>query len=215
VIRVLLVDDHATFRQPLTFMLEREPDITVVGQAGSLREARTMLQGVDVALLDLDLPDGNGIDLIADLRAANPKGRVLVLTGTGRGRDQARAVEAGAAGVMYKSARIAEVIDTVRRLARGEEIMSLAETIKLLRLATRQREQGRAAQLAIGQLTPREREVLQALSEGLSDKEIAEQLHVSSETVRTHMVHILGKLGVESRLQALVFAVRHGVIEIA
>src|SRR5438128_10652145 len=103
-IRVLLVDDHASFRQPLAFLLAREPDIAVVGQAGSLAEARRILEGVEVAVVDLGLPDGPGVELVHELRAANPLGAVLILTASLDRREHARAVEAGASGVLHKSA---------------------------------------------------------------------------------------------------------------
>ena len=214
-IRILLVDDHASFRQPLAFMLNREPDFTVVAQAGSLDEARGLLnEEVDVAVVDLVLPDGNGATLVRDLRAANSHSQVLVLTASVDRRDLARAVEAGASGVMNKSAAIEEIISAIRGLSAGEQLMSPRELVDLLRLAVQQREEDRDAELALGRLTPREREVLQSLAEGLNDREIGQQLHVSTETVRTHMVNILGKLGVESRLQALVYALRHGAVTI-
>lgn len=214
-IRILLVDDHASFRQPLAFMLQREPDFTVVAQAGSLSEARGLLnEEIDVAVVDLILPDGNGTMLVRDLRAVNSHSQILVLTASVDRRDLARAVEAGASGVMNKSARIDEIISAIRGLSSGEQLMSPRELVDLLRLAVHQREQDRDAELALGRLTPREREVLQALAEGLNDREIGQQLHVSTETVRTHMVNILGKLGVESRLQALVYALRHGAVTI-
>ncbi|MDP9383282.1 MAG: response regulator transcription factor [Chloroflexota bacterium] len=213
-IRVLLIDDHASFRQPLAFMFEREPDFTVVAQAGSLAEARSKLEGADLAIVDIDLPDGSGIDLVAELREVNRKCMVMVLSASSNRVQFARAVEAGAVGVLHKSARISEIIDAARRVSAGEFLLSPKEIIELLRVAGQQREQDRAAQLALGRLTAREREVLQALSEGLNDKEIAQRLFISPETARTHMVNILGKLGVESRLQALVFAVKHGAVSI-
>jgi DNA-binding NarL/FixJ family response regulator len=212
--RVLLVDDHATFREPLAFMFDREQDFEVVAEAGTLAEARGLLEGVDLAVVDLDLSDGDGTELIGELRAANPRAMVLVLTASSEREAQARAVEAGAAGVLHKSARIREVIDAARRLTAGEEILSTDEIVELLRLASRQRERDYEAQRAVDQLTPREREVLQALGEGMSDKEIAKRYHIGVGTVRNHIVSIFGKLGVHSRLQALVFAVRRGVVEI-
>ena len=122
-IRVLLVDDHASFRQPLAFMLNRAEDITVVGQAGSLAEARQVLTGagadVDVAVVDLHLPDGHGVELIRELRAVNPAGMIVVVTGSVVQRDYAEAVEAGASGVLHKSASIQEIISAVRRAGAG------------------------------------------------------------------------------------------------
>ena len=106
------------------------------------------------------------------------------------------------------------IIDALRRLAAGEQLLAPQEVIELLRLADQHRERDRAAEFALGQLTPREREVLQALAEGLTDKEIAQRLHVRTDTARNHMMRILGKLGVNSRLQALVFALRHGGVRL-
>jgi DNA-binding NarL/FixJ family response regulator len=218
--RVLLVDDHPSFRQALAFMLRQEPEVDAVAQAGSLAEARGVLAGgdnggndggIDVAVLDLDLPDGYGIDLIKDVRAACPDARVLILTASTDRHNAARAVEIGADGVLLKAATIEEILAAVRRLAAGQQILSQREVIELLRLAGQRREEEREARLALDRLTRREREVLQALADGLNDKEMAERLHLSVRTARTHMVNILGKLGVESRLQALIFALRHGI----
>ncbi|HEX8933783.1 MAG TPA: response regulator transcription factor, partial [Pseudonocardiaceae bacterium] len=214
VVSVLLVDDHAAFREPLSFMFDREPEFTVVAQAGSLAEAREMLNGVDVAVVDLNLPDGDGTELIGELRAANPQVTVLILTASADQSTHARAVEAGAAGVLHKSVGIWDIIDAVRRLEIGEMLLSPDEVGELLRLASQQRTQDREARLAIESLTPREREVLQGLAGGLNDKEIAERLYLGLGTVRSHVVSILKKLGVHSRLQALVFAVRYGAVKI-
>lgn len=212
--RVLLVDDHATFREPLSFMFDREPEFEVVAQAGSLEEALAALDGIDFAVVDLDLPDGDGTELIGPLRASNPRCLVMVLTASADREAHARAVEAGAAGVLHKSARVGEVVQAARRLVAGESLLLAEEVVDLLRLAGRSRERDREAQRTIERLTPREREVLQALADGLSDKEISENLHVGVGTVRNHLVSVFGKLGVNSRLQALVFALRHGVVEI-
>src|SRR5215210_531721 len=212
--RVLLLDDHATFREPLAFMLNWEPEFEVVAQAGSLAEARRAREGIDLAIVDLNLPDGNGTELIGELRAANPHGMVLVLTASAEREAYARAVEAGAAGVLNKSASIKDVIEAARRLAAGEAVLSTDEISELLRIAGRRREQDRETLQAVESLTPREREVLGLLAEGLSDKEIADRLYVGSGTVRNHVVSVFGKLGVHSRLQALVFAVRHGIVDV-
>lgn len=212
--RVLLVEDHATFREPLVFMFDREPEFEVVAQAGSVAEAQGKLGGIDLAVVDLNLPDGDGTGLIGALRAINPRAMVLVLTANADREAHARAVEAGAAGVLHKSARIGVVVEAARRLVAGESLLSTEEVIEMLQLAGRQRENDRAAQRSIAQLTPREREVLQALAEGLSDREISEKLHVGVGTVRNHLVSIFAKLNTNSRLQALVFALRHSVVRI-
>ena len=216
--RILLVEDHASFRQALAFMFEREPEFAVVGQAGSLAEARQFLNGsgeeADVAVCDLALPDGDGFDLIEELAANGGKVITLVLSASLEPARFARAVEAGASGVLHKAAAIGDIVEAVKRLRAGEALLSPDEVIEMLRMVSRQRQEQLEAQKAIDRLTRREREVLQALAEGLDSKEIAEKLHITVETERTHMVNILNKLGVHSRLQALVFAARNGLVEI-
>jgi PAS domain S-box-containing protein len=213
--RVILVEDHLSFRQAAASLFEQDPEFAVVGQAGSLAEARGMLEGgVDVAVVDLGLPDGYGGDLIRELRAHNPQAQALVLTASLDQAEIARAVESGAAGVLHKSAGMDEVVEAVRRLRAGETLLPLEEVVELLRFAGFRREQEHEARQAIAQLTPREREVLQALAEGLDGPEIAERLNISIPTERNHMASILAKLGVHSRLQALVFALRYGVVDV-
>ena len=214
--RLLLVEDHASFRQTLALVFDQEPDFEVVAQAGSLAEARRMMKGreADVGVIDLSLPDGEGVELIEELREANPLFAALVLTASLDREEHARAVEAGAAGILHKSADVDEILDATRRLAEGGTLISQEELVEMLRLAGQSREEEREARASIEQLTPREMEVLRALAEGLSNREIAHRLHMSVDTERTHMMNILNKLGVHSRLQALLFAARHGLVEL-
>ena len=219
VVRVLLIEDHTAMREALASAFEQEVGSEVVGQAGSLAQARRMLeeeeqQQADVALIDLGLPDGDGSDFIPELREASPQTQALVLSASLERAEIARAVEKGAAGFIHKSAGLDDVIEAVRRLRAGQTLMPLEEVVELLRFAARTREQENDARQATEKLTPREREVLQALAEGLDNQGVTKRLHLSPRTVRNHMSSILTKLGVHSQLQALVFAVRHGVIEI-
>ncbi len=213
-IRLLLVDDHAAFREPLAHMLDREPDIEVVAQAGSVAEATTLLEGIDVAIVDLNMPDGDGLPLIRELRRRNPHGMVLVLSGTVDQTDLARAVEAGAAGVLQKYVHVDEIIEGVRRLGHGEPMLSRTQMLEMVRIASHAREASSEGRKALARLTAREREVLQALADGLSDKQIAERLHIQRQTARVHVTSILGKLDVDSRLQAVLFAIRHGAASV-
>lgn len=216
-IRLLLVDDHASSREPLAMLLEEEADLTVVGRADTLAGARDLLAGglqVDVTLLDLGLPDGPGEDLIGPLLATNPRGAVLVLTSFAERDRLARAVGAGAAGVLNKSSDVSTILDAIRRLHRGERLIAPDEAAEALRLTqTSGLERQREAAL-LDSLTPREREILEILAEGLADKEIASRLGVSTATVRTHVNAILAKTGARSRTQALILAVRHGLVRI-
>jgi DNA-binding NarL/FixJ family response regulator/two-component sensor histidine kinase len=216
-VRVLLVEDHAAVREAVAASFEREAGFEVVGQAGSLGAARRLLaEGVpvDVAVVDLGLPDGHGGDLIEDLRAANPEAQALVLSALDRA-ERARAVQSGAAGVLHKTAHLDEVVGAVERLRAGETLMPLEEVVELLRFAGTKKDEEYKARQAISRLTPREMEVLQKLAEGLDNDGIAESLHISVRTQRNHVASILAKLGVHSQLQALVFAVRHGAVKIS
>jgi DNA-binding NarL/FixJ family response regulator len=200
-------------RQAIAAMFEREPDFDVVGQAGTLAEARGMLREIDVAVVDLGLPDGYGGDLIKELSDVNPRAQALVLTASLDRAETARAIESGAAGTLDKMAQLGEVVDAVRRLRAGETLLDLDEVVDLLRFAGTKREQERDHRQAIKRLTGREREVLQALADGLDAKAIADRLHVSTRTERNHVANILAKLGVHSQLQAVLLALRYGVVK--
>jgi len=214
--RLLLVEDHASFRQTLALVFDQQPDFEVVAQAGTLGEARRVMRGreADLGIIDLGLPDGEGAELIEELHEANSDFAALVLTASLDRAEHARAIEAGAAGVVHKAADVDEILETTRRLAAGETLISQEELLEMLLIAGQSREEEREARASIEQITRREMQVLQSLAEGLTNREIAERLHMSVDTERTHMMNILSKLGVHSRLQALLFAARHGLIEL-
>jgi PAS domain S-box-containing protein len=215
-VRILLVDDHATIRDALSSTFEGEEHFEVVGQAASMAEARGILaqESVDLAVIDLGLPDGYGADLIKELRENNPQAQALVLSANLDRANIARAVQLGAAGVLSKTAHLEEVAEAVRRLRAGETLMPLEEVVAMLRFAGSEREQEYEASQAIEKLTPREIEVLQALALGLDSEGIADKLNIALRTERNHMASILKKLGLHSQLQALVFALRYGVAEV-
>ena len=197
-------------------MLDREPDLRVVAHAGSLAEARrelAVLRGIlDVVLADLGLPDGSGLDLLPVLQERFPAASLVVLTASSDRRDHARAVAAGAASILHKSVSIPEIVGAIRRLRAGEPLLSHQEVSALLRLARQIHADHERAQTAQARLTPREREILQALADGLSDKEIAARLGIAPRTVATHMAAILGKLKAESRLQAVLLGIKYGIV---
>jgi two-component system, NarL family, response regulator DevR len=210
-----LIDDHVAFRMPLAIVLEQEPDLTVIGQAGSLAEARPMVRRlagqIDVALVDLLLPDGDGVELVRNLVVDNPGALSIVLTADTESRHQASAIEAGAVGVISKSAHPTEIVTVIRRVRAGELAQPAEDIVALLRRANAERERAREVQLTLEQLTPREREVLALLAEGFDNRAIAERLTISSGTARAYVVRLLAKLHVESRLQAGLYAIRHGI----
>jgi DNA-binding NarL/FixJ family response regulator len=213
-IRVLLVEDHAAVREAIAAAFRRERDFEVVGEAGTLAAARGMLNEVDVAVVDLGLPDGDGSELIAELREADPSAHAVVLSA---GLDRsvvARAVERGAAGALSKVTRLPDVIDAVRRVCAGETLLPLAEVVELLRFASRERERELLDRQAIETLTSRELEILQLIADGCDSRDAASRLHISVRTQRNHVANILGKLGVHSQLQALIFALRYQLVEL-
>lgn len=217
--RIFLVEDHSSFRQSLARMFDMEDGFEVAGQAGSLAEARKVASklaedDIDLGVLDLNLPDGEGMDLIAEFRERNPEFAALILTASLDRAEHARAVEAGAGAVLHKAADLDEIVEYLKRLSEGETLIPPEELVEMIRLANQDREQERKVKENIERLTRREIQVLEALSDGLSNKGIAEYLHMSVDTERTHMGNILNKLGAHSRLQALVFAARYGIVEI-
>ena len=217
-IRVLIVDDHAALSWSLAFVFAQEADLRVVATAATLAEARRHVAAgveVDVALVDLDLPDGSGVDLIHELCAANRGASAIVLSGTVTDRSRALAIAAGASGVLDKAMADPRAIAVaIRSVCRGEPLISPADAVAIATDAARHRQADHAARAALVRLTPRERDILQAIAEGMSDKAIAARLFLSDRTVRNHVGALLGKLEVDSRLQAVLLAVRLGAVRL-
>lgn len=205
---VLLVDDHAVLAESLAALLGHQPDLEVVGTASTLAEARRLVETSrpDVVLLDVALPDGDGIAEIPALLERHPGSRVVVLTGTTSDRALVAAVDAGAAGFLSKSGGVRRVVDTVRAAAADEAVLPEATLERLVPLMRQRAEQQQV------KLTEREVEVLQLVAEGLTNAAIAERLVVSLHTVRNHVARISRKLGAHSKLEALSIALRQGLV---
>jgi DNA-binding NarL/FixJ family response regulator len=216
--RIVLVDEHASSRESLAIALEQQPGMTVLAQTGTLNGGRMALatesRNIDLVIFDVHLPDGPGEDLIPALRDANPDAVCLVLTSAGEPEKLARAIKAGASAIVHKSASIEELLATIRQLHTGERLLSHAEVVTALQLVEQEQARHRKCGQLLEQLTERELDILHGLADGLSDRDIADLHHVSLATVRTHVTSILGKLNATSRLQALVTAVRHGIVSI-
>ena len=209
-IRVLVVDDHPVVRQGLRSFLSSRDGIDVVGEAadagaGAAEAARL---APDVVLFDLVMPGGGSIDAIERIRAQSPSPRVLVLTSFGADDQVLPAVRAGAAGYLMKDVAPADLEAAVRTVHRGGVVLDPQVA------ATVMDEVGRGpGGPAVADLTPREREVLALLGQGLSNRELAAALFVSEKTVKTHVSSILSKLRLADRTQAALFAVHHGLAE--
>jgi len=214
VIRVLLVEDHLSFAQALRAVVDLEEDMEVVdvvtrGDEAGPAAART---APDVAVLDLDLPGGSGIEAVSAMRAASAGTRFLVLTALRDRLELARVVEAGVAGLLHKSIEMPVLLDAVRRVASGENLLPAELVADLLGNLGKVREGSWQARLVRESLSGRELEVLAGLAQGRSVSDLAESLHISPTTVETHLKNARAKLGASSRLEAVVEAMRLGLV---
>jgi two-component system nitrate/nitrite response regulator NarL len=209
-IRVLLIDDHTLFRKGLAELLEQRGEITVSGVTGNPEEAIRLLSETqpDVVITDLNMLPVGGLALLRRIRAENWRGPVLVLTVSDAEEDLANAMRAGAQGYLLKDMEPDDVVDAVQRAVRGETVVAPTMTMKLVRLLQGGAPASEKAD-AFKQLTAREKEILDYLAQGLSNKAIARTLDISHDTVKLHVRHILAKLNLTSRVEAAVFAVEH------
>jgi NarL family two-component system response regulator LiaR len=204
-IRVLLVDDHGVVRQGLRRFLELQPDIEVVGEAESGRGLVELVRdsGADLVLMDIVMPEVDGIDAIRALRGASPATRVLVLSSFADDAQVFAAVQAGAAGYLLKDVRPDDLAAAIRQVHAGRTVLHPDAAARLVE----------RTQEPTARFTGRERDVLKLLTEGFANKEIARRLLISEKTVKTHVSNILQKLGVQDRTQAAVIAVRQRLVD--
>ena len=204
-IRVLLVDDHPVVREGLRGMLEAEPDLTVVGEAGSGEEAvaRARVIDADVILMDLRMRGLDGVGATERILADSPRVRVVVLTTYETDADILRAVEAGASGYLLKDASRADLAGAIRAAARGETVLAPSVAGRLVNQVRRPPERT---------LSAREVEVLALVAKGLTNAEIGRALHITEATVKTHLLRTFGKLDVSDRTAAVTTAMAQGLL---
>lgn len=209
-ISVLIVDDHQMMAEGLGAVLGAEADIEVTGVAGRVQDALRLAEShrPDVVLMDFRLPDGDGATAAAEVRSRLPGTQVVMLTGFADDATLARAVDAGCAGLVHKSADVDTVIDAVRRAHAGEPVFSAGDLSKLVRHL-----RGGASPVG-GDLTARELEVLELLAQGITTDALAAQLFISKHTARSHVRNILSKLGAHSKLEAVAIAARSGIVSL-
>jgi two-component system nitrate/nitrite response regulator NarL len=212
-IRVLIVDDHALFRSGVKALLGRQAGIDVVGEAGDGLEGvkRAKALKPDVVLLDLHMPGMSGREAVRVIQDEAPASRVLMLTVSEDAEDLLETLKSGAAGYLLKNIDADYLLDSIRRAARGESVMSPQMTGKLVTGLKSLARGDAGAPDERERLTPREREILQQLARGASNKEIARALDLAESTVKIHVQHILRKLNLTSRVQAAVYAVEQGL----
>ncbi len=202
-IRVYLLDDHEVVRRGLKDLLEAEDDIEVVGDAGSagMGLAGIAASAPDVAVLDVRLPDGNGVEVCREVRARDPRVACLMLTSFGDDEALFDAIMAGAAGYLLKDVRGNDLVDAIRRVAAGDSLLDPTLTGKVLeRLRKGDEEDPRLASLS-----EQERRILEFIAEGMTNRQIAEQMHLAEKTVKNYVSNLLAKLGMQRRTEAAVF----------
>jgi DNA-binding NarL/FixJ family response regulator len=206
-IKVLIADDHPVVRDGLRAMLATQPDMELVGEAATGTEAvaRARAMRPDVVLMDLQMPQLDGPGAIAILRDSEPGVHVLVLSTFASDADITRAINAGATGYLLKDAPREQLFSAIRSAARGESALSPSVATRVL---------GRMRAPAEEALSPRELEILQAVARGLSNKDIGRALHISQATVKTHLLRIFAKLGVDDRTAAVTVALERGIIRL-
>jgi len=215
-LRLLLADDHTLFRQGLRRLLADNPRLAVVGEAASAEEAVRQAHALqpDIVLMDLHMP-GGGIEATRQLRAELPHIHVLVLTISENEEDLRAALLAGANGYLLKSADFDQLLTSLDRLAVGQAAASpeiLTKLVQQLRNDVAAPPGSHRRGEPHRELSEREREILALVAQGASNRQIAQQLYLSENTVRTHLAHILEKLGLENRVQAAAYALRHGLV---
>ncbi len=205
-IRIYLLDDHEVVRRGLRELLESQDDIEVIGESGSAQEAQRRIPALrpDVAVLDARLPDGSGIDVCREIRSRDESIKALILTSYDDDEALFAAIMAGAAGYVLKEVRGNDLIDGIRRVAAGQSLLDPAVTAQVLkRLRSGPEEDPRLASL-----TAQERKILGHIADGLSNRQIAEEMFLAEKTVKNYVSSLLAKLGLERRTQAAVFAAK-------
>jgi DNA-binding NarL/FixJ family response regulator len=216
-IRVLVVDDHALFRRGLEMVLAQEPDIDVVGEAEDGARAVEMAAATtpDIVLMDVRMPKRGGIDACTAIKDIVPSSKIIMLTISDDEADLYDAIKAGAMGYLLKEISIEEVAAAIRAVYGGQSLISPSMASKLLNeFASMIKRGDERQQVSAPRLTEREMEVLRLVAKGLNNRDIAEQLFISENTVKNHIRNILEKLQLHSRMEAVVYAVREKLLEI-
>jgi len=204
--RVFLLDDHELVRRGLRDLLEAEDDLVVVGEASTAEEARRRIPATmpDVAVLDVRLPDGNGVEVCRDIRADRPEVQCLMLTSFADDEALFNAIMAGAAGYVLKQIKGTDLVDAIRKVAAGQSLLDPAVTARVLERLRKGPEEDER----IARLTDQERRILDLIAEGLTNRQIAEHMFLAEKTIKNYVSNLLAKLGMERRTEAAVYATR-------
>ncbi|GGZ19728.1 response regulator [Streptomyces poonensis] len=207
-IRVFLLDDHEVVRRGVHDLLDDEPDITVVGEAATAEQALARVPALwpDVAVLDVRLPDGDGVTVCRELRSRMPDLACLMLTSFDDEEALLDSIMAGASGYVLKQIQGSDLVSAVRTVARGQSLLDASATTKLLARLRDEGQRQEGENDTLPGLTEREREILVLIGEGLTNRQIGQRLYLAEKTVKNHISRLLAKLGVQRRIQAAVIA---------
>ncbi len=205
-VKVFLLDDHQVVREGVRRLLEADEDVVVVGEAGTAKEALNRLptSGADVAVLDVRLPDGDGIDVCREVRSSHPEISCLILTSYAEDEALAQAILAGASGYVLKQIHGNELVSAVRAVAAGHSLIDAATTRRVLDELRR----ANAEDEGVERLTPREREILDLIAAGKTNRQIGAELYLAEKTVKNYVSNLLAKLGMGRRSEAAAYAAR-------
>jgi DNA-binding NarL/FixJ family response regulator len=214
-ISIAIVEDHLVLVEALELLLSSEGDISIAGSADNFSDGQEMLQRIkpDVLLLDVGLPDGNGLDLIPIVQAKTPETKIIVLSCLTDENTLIRAIDGGVTGFISKGSSLSKLLSTIRKVAKGEIVLPSSLLFGLLKRYPRDKAVISVEEQLWERLTPREQEVLAHLAHGKSGEDIASTLHIAPLTVRTHVRNLMSKLGAHSRLEAVAFGLKYGLIE--
>ncbi|MEV6317334.1 response regulator transcription factor [Streptomyces sp. NPDC051776] len=206
--KVFLLDDHEVVRRGVRDLLDYEQDISVIGEAGTAEQALVRIPALrpDVAILDVRLPDGDGVAVCRELRSRMPQLSCLMLTSFDDEEALLDAIMAGASGYVLKQIQGSDLVTAVRTVASGQSMLDPSTTTRVMARLRGEDAEEESDESAIPRLTEREREILELIGDGLTNREIGLRLHLAEKTVKNHVSRLLAKLGVERRIQAAVIA---------
>lgn len=214
-LRIMLVDDHVLFRKGLASLLNSQPNIKVIGEASNGFDAidAAKILRPDLILMDINMPKCDGLEATRKIKQFLPNTKIVMLTASDEDQYLFEAIKIGAQGYLLKDLELYQLLDLLESISRGEAILSSAMATKIFNEFSREMRTGKSAEESVEELTEREKTILKYVAQGLMNKEIADTLAISENTVKIHLRNILEKLHLKNRIQAAVYAVKQGLAD--
>ncbi len=214
-LRIMLVDDHSLFRKGLASLLSSQPDIEVIGEASNGDEAieNVKILKPDLVMMDINMPKRDGLEATKEIKKIMPDVKIVMLTASDEDQYLFEAMKIGAQGYLLKDLEMHQLLDLLNSISKGEAILSSAMATKIFQEFSKGNQNGKNSEPAQDELTERETTILKYVAKGLMNKEIADTLAISENTVKIHLRNILEKLHLKNRIQAAVYAVKHDIAD--